>query len=248
MDCFSSAETSSTLACKTKKEDVNIMLSTKLRPGCTLFAVGLTLASAPLRVQADIVLSFVDPASSGVFAANSTTDAFAPATDNPARAVVNGSHASMRNFGSQLIFSANIDGFGSDNFIASTGAGPAPSTNYGAIGLQVVGTAGEADGTPVSLTLNSGYNGPGNVIITQIAHGANYAVNATSAINGLKVGDTFDLWSMLNGNGAFSATLTTTLTVALTPSAHVPEPGFPTLLATCVLALSGMGLRHKHRR
>src|SRR5262249_8929983 len=145
--------------------------------------------------------------------------------NNPARAVVNGARASIRQLGSQLIFSSNLYGYAGDNFIASTGVGPQSSTTYGTIGVQIVGTAGESDGTPVSITLKSGYSGQGDVFITQIANGNVYPVNASSVISGLTVGDTFGLWSMLNGHDAVNATLTTTLTVNALGGAPVPEPG-----------------------
>src|SRR5262249_45294069 len=183
--------------------------------------IGLALVSASRPAQAAIVLTVTDPTDMGVFAATNSTAAFTPATNNPARAVVNGARASMRLLGSQLIVSSNLYGYAGDHFIASTGWGSSPNEgNLDSIGVQIVGTAGEADGTPVSITLNSGYNGSGNVIITQLANEAFYPLNASSVINGLTVGDTFNFWSGLNGFDAVNATLTTTLTVSASPAAQ----------------------------
>ena len=190
-----------------------MIISTQLRKRCMLFIAGLVLAAASRPALAAIVFNVVNPPTNGVFAATRSTADFVAATENPARAVVNGAHASMRVLGSQLTFSANLNGFAGDNFIASTGVGPQSISNFGSIGVQIIGTAGEAVGTPVSVTLLSGYSGPGNVTITQIVNQFARPVNATSTISGLKVGDTFDLWSMLNGNDAVNATLVNTLTV-----------------------------------
>ena len=226
-----------------------MVISKKLPIGCTLLAAGLALAAASLPAQADIVLSIDTPTENGVFAATLTTAAFAPATENPARAVVNGAHASMRQLGSQIIFSANLNGPAGDNVIASTGAGSSPNDGqFAAIGVQIVGTAGEADGTPVSIALHSGYSGSGNIIITQIANQTNYPINALSTISGLKVGDTFDFWSMLNGHDTVNATLTTTLTVSASPAAAVPEPGVGGLMGAGGVVLGGFGLRRKRSR
>ncbi len=224
-----------------EKEDANMKLSTKQHIGRTLCIVGLGLTLTARTAEADVILSVPDPLD-GVFAATRTTAAFGSSTNTPARATVTGAVASMRILGSELRFSANINGHCCDNFIASTGRGPQNIADYAPITVQILGTGGEASGTPVLINLTSGMSG-GGVTLTHIFNNTNYPLG-TSVIGGLGVGDTFSFWGMLNGTDGVSAVLTSSLTVSRAPGAPapVPEPGTFALL-TFGVVLGGLGLR-----
>lgn len=212
-----------------------------------LWVIGLMLAASSHPAQADIIFTITDPAY-GVLVGNGSVKAFTSATNNPASADVNGAHASMTVSGAQVIFSANIVGIAGERFMATTGAESSPNDGrIGPVGVQIVGTAGETRNTPLSITLNSVYTGPGTNLITQIVNGDDYPLNASSVISGLHVGDTFEFWAGVYSNDAGSAALTSTLTVSAAPGALVPEPGSLALMGS--LGVAGIGLlRRKSRR
>jgi hypothetical protein len=219
---------------------------TKQGIGGTLCIVGFALTLIARTAGATIILSVPDPLD-GVFAGTRTTAAFASSTNTPARATVDGALASMRLLGSELRFSANINGHCCDNFIASTGRGPQSITTFAPISVQILGTAGEVSGTPVLINLTSGMSG-GGVILTQLLNNKSYPLG-TSMIRGLEVGDTFSFWSMLNGTDAVSAVLTTSLTVSPDTGepSPVPEPSTFALL-TFGVVLGGFRLRRGRLR
>lgn len=120
--------------------------------------------------------------------------------------------------------------------LASTAFGP-DAPYFGDIPIQIVGTAGEAAGAPVNLTITPRAAFNGNPNTTNFVNGNPYSLSTSSVISSLKVGDTFKYWLSMAGPGSVSGDLTVTLDVASAMgTTPVPEPASGALLFWALLA------------
>ncbi len=225
------------------KIEVSAMRARRL-PWC--FALLLVGASAAHAVP---VLSVVDPATNGVVAGfGSSPLVFAPATENPARAnASDGVRAVMRQNGAQLIISLDIEDT-LPSTLASTGPG-SPHPFFGAIPIQILGTAGEANGTLVSLAVApSTVSLQGDSSVVQQLNGVAHDIEQPFAVADLKVGDTFEYWLTLSANNSTGSVIVI-LSVALPGSpAPLGESGPWALLGAAGLAALVARIRAGDRR
>jgi hypothetical protein len=206
----------------------------------TLFlAVALATSFLPDRgVRAGIILAVDDPTRSGVIAYDNggTLAAFSPASNNPAKANAGNSHSSLRQAGSINFSFETIAG------TAGTGGGIDNDSNaFGAIGILIEATAGEAAGTPVLISVLGGGSSlpPGAGRTSLIINNTSYPVNQTNNITGLTVGDQFSFFAGLVGDGNADYLMTGSISVQPAPGggAPVPEPSSLVLIATGLLPI-----------
>jgi hypothetical protein len=204
-----------------------------------LLAAALATAFMPgPTARAEIILAVVDPAHNGVIAYDNggALASFGPASNDPARADAGNSHSALRQAGSQMRFSFEIS-----TGTAATGGGNNDQQNaLSAIAIAIEGTAGEAKGTPVTLTLSAGgANLPGPPSLSLIINSTSYPAIQGNTIGGLSVGDQFSFLGGLIADGSGNQyTLAGTLSVqqAAGPT-PVPEPSGLMLMSAGLLPM-----------
>ncbi len=197
---------------------------------------GLALLSASAgRGHATVILEVANPADYGVYVILGSSPVFTPATQNPARADIEGMQAVMRQNGSEIIFSLESEGTAPNGFTLSTGIGP-DDPYVDSVPIEILGTAGEPVGTPVTLTLTPSPGLSGNVLINNILNDSDYGIENPSVIPGLKVGDTFRYWLSMSGMNSAGGSLVVRLDVQQLGTSPVPEPPAGALLGLATLA------------
>jgi hypothetical protein len=162
--------------------------------------------------EANVVVVVGDPTQNGIIASGAGGLNFTPASVNPAHAATDTSRAALNQQEGQIILSFDVDGGG----WCSTGGYP-QNPFYGSIPILIQGTAGEAQGTPVTIRLDPSFGGlaPAGAIVLVFVDGIQYEVSQTHLIEGLTVGDTFRYWVYLSGSKTVSAQLLAFLSVEL---------------------------------
>lgn len=219
--------------------------STKRGAGCVVF-LACWAALVASEAQAGGALQVTAPTITGVLASLNDNDRFTPIRSGSSAATSSGgvsSNLALLDGGRRVSYTARVSGTQiNDDFFASTafdnGTGASPGLN-----LLIVGTAGEASGTPVTLTLFSQFNGTGDgatILSPQLSvNHQEYGVNGTYTITGLGVGSFFNFVPQLSGYNVANATFDVSLTVSAVGTAPMaaPEPGTAVLVASAGILL-----------
>ena len=199
------------------------------------------LSSVSNLSRADIILTIApEDLQPGVIAClgSSGDCAYAPATENPAMAIIGGIRAALSQNGSFIRMAFTLqDGSGQSQY-ASTAITPTFPHN---IAIKIVGTAGEPIGTPVLLQLSTGTDvDPGTAEeITNFLDNTNYPAVTDQLIRGFSVGDTFSYWASIAAAGSTPMIFQVDLSVQGVGIA-VPTPGTLALLMIGGLALGAV--------
>ncbi len=151
---------------------------------------------------------------------------------------------SLNVLGSQIRLSFEVSG----NALASTGVGPT-NVYFGAIPILIEGTAGEANGSPVTVQLQTRGNVPPGANTELFINGNLYSANQTYTFNNFSVGSELDFWAGLlgDGNGDYQMMVTLSIQPALGLGSPAPEPSSLVLLSSAIAPLLVAGLRRKRQ-
>jgi hypothetical protein len=238
------------------------MYGKRRAPWSLVALIGILAACAnPGPVGAGVILAVstdrppgggADPAY-GVLACLGGPCVYAPATENPARAINGGVEATLAQNGSSIRFDFNLGDTSGQQQYASTAFDP---TFPESLLITILGTGGEPAGTPVSLTLFSGIANPGSAMeITNFLQpdpsgpgGTQYDPNTDTIINGVfTIGDTFGYWASVAAAGNTHLTFQVDLSVQVQQPGNAEPVPVPGTLALLVPAGAAFGLLFRRR-
>lgn len=225
-------------------KDKKQMHTLKRLPFSAILVAGSILCLCANQAHAQFSFQPIEPTLNGVTLFDPTQTAQQDLTNNPARAIVGSSKASLHNFGSYFVYDVEIVATGVAQTAATTGGIGSSAPPPTEIPFRIVGTQGQPDGTPVTILLHSFSNA--YTIVTVGDNG--YDANALSTIEGFSVGDEFDFGSTLFANAGQNATHTVNVSFQGVGTAAAPEPGTVALLGTGVIALSSLLRRPKRSK
>ena len=212
-------------------------------PWSRLALVGLAVVwLVPGPARAGVVLAVSMNNGYGVFACLDHQCTYAPATENPARAINGSVESTLAQGGSFIRFAFTLQDTSGQPQYASTAYSP---TFANVLQIAILGTAGEPVGMPVSLRLKSGTDVDPDIPkgeITNLLNGTEYDPYTDEIINGFKLGDTFWYWASVGVPGNAPISFQVDLSVQELGNAAVPEPGTLALLITAGLALGVLSL------
>jgi hypothetical protein len=208
-------------------------------------AIAVVSAGSPARADINLVVGSSN--TFGLMAGHGTNLLTGTTASNPISLNLDGDvFANFQNDGSDVQFSFKIVP-SADSAFATTAVGPPGLGNVTApqaMAFTIVGTNGEAAGTPVYLDLHTQFAGTADAH-THIDNHV-FAPQVDKVLNGYGVGGTFLFWPSVSvdaENGAnFSGTLSVHPGVGVSAA---PEPGALALLGTGGICLQGFLKRRR---